>query len=165
MDTFVFAVGSKKAMARLQKEMQDLVNILNMFCPPCWCNFRFIVFFFLIQLPTQTSVFVFSIEWVLRRQAEVWGQVWTPRLPGYSEWDGRSHRWGDGQQGDLSNWEVVLSWQNRFSLAHVSLLLLSVDGALYHQSRRQDRVHPFLGPIFWSESYARVSVCLLCLCF
>lgn len=28
MDTFVFAVGTKKAMARLQKEMQDLVNIL-----------------------------------------------------------------------------------------------------------------------------------------
>lgn len=26
MDTFVFAVGTKKAMARLQKEMQDLVN-------------------------------------------------------------------------------------------------------------------------------------------
>lgn len=29
MDTFVFAVGTKKAMARLQKEMQDLVNILQ----------------------------------------------------------------------------------------------------------------------------------------
>lgn len=29
MDTFVFAVGTKKAMARLQKEMQDLVNILH----------------------------------------------------------------------------------------------------------------------------------------
>lgn len=28
MDTFVFAVGTKKAMARLQKEMQDLVNTL-----------------------------------------------------------------------------------------------------------------------------------------
>lgn len=26
MDTFVFAVGTKKAMARLQKEMQDLVS-------------------------------------------------------------------------------------------------------------------------------------------
>lgn len=26
MDTFVFAVGSRKAMARLQKEMQDLVS-------------------------------------------------------------------------------------------------------------------------------------------
>lgn len=26
MDTFVFAIGTKKAMARLQKEMQDLVN-------------------------------------------------------------------------------------------------------------------------------------------
>ena len=32
MDTFVFAVGTKKAMARLQKEMQDLVNILYLFC-------------------------------------------------------------------------------------------------------------------------------------
>lgn len=31
MDTFVFAVGTKKAMARLQKEMQDLVNILHNF--------------------------------------------------------------------------------------------------------------------------------------
>lgn len=31
MDTFVFAVGTKKAMARLQKEMQDLVNILDSF--------------------------------------------------------------------------------------------------------------------------------------
>lgn len=29
MDTFVFAVGTKKAMARLQKEMQDLVNMLR----------------------------------------------------------------------------------------------------------------------------------------
>lgn len=28
MDTFVFAVGTKKAMARLQKEMQDLVSFL-----------------------------------------------------------------------------------------------------------------------------------------
>lgn len=27
MDTFVFAVGNRKAMARLQKEMQDLVRI------------------------------------------------------------------------------------------------------------------------------------------
>lgn len=27
MDTFVFAVGTKKAMARMQKDMQDLVNI------------------------------------------------------------------------------------------------------------------------------------------
>jgi len=26
MDTFVFAVGTKKAMAKLQKDMQDLVN-------------------------------------------------------------------------------------------------------------------------------------------
>lgn len=26
MDTFVFAVGTKKAMARMQKEMQDLVR-------------------------------------------------------------------------------------------------------------------------------------------
>lgn len=26
MDTFVFAVGTKKAMARMQKEMQDLVK-------------------------------------------------------------------------------------------------------------------------------------------
>lgn len=32
MDTFVFAVGTKKAMARLQKEMQDLVNILHNLC-------------------------------------------------------------------------------------------------------------------------------------
>lgn len=31
MDTFVFAVGTKKAMAKLQKEMQDLVNILYNF--------------------------------------------------------------------------------------------------------------------------------------
>lgn len=29
MDTYVFAVGTKKAMARLQKEMQDLVNIMD----------------------------------------------------------------------------------------------------------------------------------------
>lgn len=29
MDTFVFAVGTKKAMARMQKEMQDLVNMLD----------------------------------------------------------------------------------------------------------------------------------------
>lgn len=32
MDTFVFAVGTKKSMARLQKEMQDLVNIVQ--CVP-----------------------------------------------------------------------------------------------------------------------------------
>lgn len=31
MDTFVFAVGTKKAMGRLQKELQDLVNT---FFPP-----------------------------------------------------------------------------------------------------------------------------------
>lgn len=31
MDTFVFAVGTKKAMARLQKDMQDLVNKLQNF--------------------------------------------------------------------------------------------------------------------------------------
>lgn len=31
MDTFVFAVGTKKAMARLQKEMQDLVNVIRNF--------------------------------------------------------------------------------------------------------------------------------------
>lgn len=33
MDTFVFAVGTKKAMARLQKDMQDLVNKLQNFHP------------------------------------------------------------------------------------------------------------------------------------
>lgn len=40
MDTFVFAVGTKKAMARLQKEMQDLVNILYNICTSNECNLK-----------------------------------------------------------------------------------------------------------------------------
>lgn len=40
MDTFVFAVGTKKAMARLQKEMQDLVNILYKFYDTNWFNLK-----------------------------------------------------------------------------------------------------------------------------
>lgn len=38
MDTFVFAVGTKKAVARLQKEMQDLVNMLQDSHPPHGCR-------------------------------------------------------------------------------------------------------------------------------
>lgn len=39
MDTFVFAVGSRKAMARMQKEMQDLVSHSILLCHRCVCEY------------------------------------------------------------------------------------------------------------------------------
>ena len=44
-----------------------------------------------------------SAEWVLQRQAQIWSQVRPPRIPCHSHWDGRGHRWSDGQQGRPSS--------------------------------------------------------------
>lgn len=55
MDTFVFAVGTKKAMARLQKEMQDLVNILHNLCTS---NFSYFYYTALLLLHTCIGLFV-----------------------------------------------------------------------------------------------------------
>lgn len=38
------------------------------------------------------------------------------------------------------------------------IYLFLLDGTLHHQPCWQDWVHPFLGPIFWSKGYARVSI-------
>lgn len=91
MDTFVFAVGTKKAMARLQKEMQDLVNHPH---PSMFDG----------AAPALIGQHLVSCrfppaERVLRGQAQVWRQIRAAGLAGHPERDGGGDGRSDGQQG------------------------------------------------------------------